>query len=444
MTSILNAVESVRSGIGRGRVVSELRRAANSNGSAPLLALAQGLEAIGDVLYVGAAGQAFSDQAASAMGPVMNAYGGYVAQTSTPSSQEVIDEVVATEQRVRRPIFGVGNLQNHWVTLSVVPNPGSQPVLLQNSSYPRGLANETTNMFVQSIAHSVEEPIQVISPFQGTSLKSIGSAPEILQISAILLESETFPWLAEWSRNYQNTIRGSKTLAQGTLIRITDDTSIYEGTIMSASVGRAVSTSYTMVTLQINMILDNWRPTAQQAQAIGINDGASADTKSPAENTYIRQMVDQGVSQSEAELSAQVIVASEMVKGTVAGISFPEFVISDNLNQATVYQAVNVGRAVARAAAANNAAGFELFNLRGVRENLIQDTRHLLQQSGQIDPIGSLLPIDANDDQQAIYQSEIQNLQEFNNGWVNQGPGGVAGIVYQDEPDEARVGWRGQ
>jgi hypothetical protein len=99
---------------------------------------------------------------------------------------------------------------------------------------------------------------------------------------------------------------------------------------------------------------------------------------------------------------------------------------------------------VALASAANNAAGFELFNLRGVRENVIQNTRHLLQESGQIDPIGSLLPIDANDDQQAIYRSEIQNLQEYNNSWVNQGSGGVAGIVYDTETGDRTVGWSGE
>lgn len=445
MSSFLNQVEQVRSGIGRGRVVSELRRAANSNGSNALLAFAQGLETLGDVLYVGAAGQAFSNAAGSAVGPVMNAFSGFTSQTSTPNTTDIIDEVVATEQRVRRPIFGVSQLENRWVTLSVVPNPGSPPVLLKNSSYPRGMANETTNMFVQSIAYSVEEPIQVSSPFQGTSLKSIGSAPEILQVSAILLESETFPWLSEWARNYHNTIRGSKTLAQGTLIRITDDTSVYEGTIMSASVGRSVSNSYAMVTLQFNMILDNWRPTANQERAIGIGGPiGEADTRSPAEVTYINQMLEQGFSLPDAEASAKIIVASELVTGTIDGVSRPEFVLSDNLNQTTVYQNINVARMVALASAANNAAGFELFNLRGVRENVIQNTRHLLQESGQIDPIGSLLPIDANDDQQAIYRSEIQNLQEYNNSWVNQGSGGVAGIVYDTETGDRTVGWSGE
>jgi hypothetical protein len=399
---------------------------------------------LGDVTYVGAAGQVFSDAAARAVGPVLNAYGGYLSQTSVPLGNRTPESASASEQLIRRPIFGLNQMQNQWVTLSVVSAAGAPPTMLRNTSYPGGVSTETTNMFVQSIAHSVEEPIQVSAPFQGTSLKSIGSSAEVLQVSAVLLESETFPWLAEWARNFRNTTRGSKTLAQGSLVRITDDTSIYEGTILSSSVARAVAGSYSMVTLQFNMILDSWRPTAEQARAIGDNDGASSDSRAPAENTYIRQMVEQGVPLAEAEASARAIFAAEMVKGSVGGVYFPEFIVSDNLNQTTVYQDVNVARAVAIAARANNTAGFEMFNLRGVRENLIQDTRHLLQQSGQLDPIGMLLPIDANDAQQAIYQAEIQNLQEFNNAWVNQGSGGVAGVTYDTETGDRTVGWRAE
>ena len=132
------------------------------------------------------------------------------------------------------------------------------------------------------------------------------------------------------------------------------------------------------------------------------------------------------------------------MQGSVAGISFPELAISDTLNQATVYQQVNVSRAVALAARVNNLVGFEMFNLRGVRENLIQDTRHLLQESGQLDPVGMLLPLDANDTQQAIYRSEIQNLQEYNNAWANQAAGGTAGVVYDTETGDRSVGWRGR
>lgn len=143
---------------------------------------------------------------------------------------------------VRRPLMGLLGKEDTFATLQVLtPGDGTyglshQWVSLLNSSTPTGYGDGTSNFFVTQIRHPRSERVQLSTTFGKSFLYTFGEAPIVIEVQGALLKAANFPWVTEWLRNYEATLRASRTIEAAARVYFTVDGTIYEGHMLSSTV----------------------------------------------------------------------------------------------------------------------------------------------------------------------------------------------------------------
>jgi hypothetical protein len=139
----------------------------------------------------------------------------------------------AQRTRVRRPLRGLELKEDTYAYVKLVKANG-ESIELVDSSSETGYSKEYSNFILQSVQESRMERQQIVETFGDTYLFLFGESPRMLQVSAILVNSFDFNWKAEFDYNYENYLRGTKSLEKGARTYLFYDENVVEGYIINA------------------------------------------------------------------------------------------------------------------------------------------------------------------------------------------------------------------
>lgn len=158
-------------------------------------------------------------------------------------------------KNVRRPFRGIEWKSDTYAVFRVYAADGTE-IKLVDSSWPEGEGRGYANFLLQSVQEARVERQQMIETFGSSLVFFFGESPRFVDVTAILLNTHDFNWEAEWWRNYQDTLRGTRLVEQGARALLCFDDTIIEGYPMNASVVKQ-SGEPNLVQLQFRMFVTN-------------------------------------------------------------------------------------------------------------------------------------------------------------------------------------------
>ena len=183
---------------------------------------------------------------------------GLVLSYPTPTKQQLatIEKpgTLAGQADVRRPLDSLRPRPDQYATLSMRVRDTEERVALKNTSAKGGVSMYNANMMIQSVSQSVTEKVQISQTFDDDRLFFFGKNLDTLNISALLVENDTFQWVHEWHTNYLATTRGTIAAERGTEAELSVEDVRYHGYITQFALTRA-STDRHLTTLQFTMVL---------------------------------------------------------------------------------------------------------------------------------------------------------------------------------------------
>lgn len=139
----------------------------------------------------------------------------------------------------RRPTRGLEIKEDTYAVLKVIQADGTE-VPLYDSSDPSGRRASNTNFILQSVQEARMEKNQIVDTFGASYIFFFGEAPRFLEVQAKLINSNDFNWEAEWWANYEQYLRGTRSVELGARTFMFYDDTIVTGYILQA---QAVKTS---------------------------------------------------------------------------------------------------------------------------------------------------------------------------------------------------------
>lgn len=158
---------------------------------------------------------------------------------------------------VRRPLRGMEIKEDTYASLKVIRADGSEVPFLDSSS-ASGTSTSYSNFILQSVQETRMEKHQIIETFGDAYIYFFGEAPRFLDVQAVLLNSQDFNWQAEWWANWENTLRGSKSVENGARTYLFYDDNVVEG-YMLMSAATVMSTEPFMVSMTFRMFVSSYR-----------------------------------------------------------------------------------------------------------------------------------------------------------------------------------------
>lgn len=138
---------------------------------------------------------------------------------------------------IRRPLDGMRARSDNYATLAVRIN--GKALNLTNTSAKGGTSSHTANMLVQSVQYQVQEKSQLAQTFDNDRMFFFGTGLGSLNVSAILIENESFQWLQEFYTNYTNQLSGSKTAERNAHVEFAYEGKVVHGYITNMSFQRS-------------------------------------------------------------------------------------------------------------------------------------------------------------------------------------------------------------
>lgn len=139
----------------------------------------------------------------------------------------------AGASRVRRPLRGIEVREDTYAVLKVIRADGTEIKLFDAGAEDgTGQTTQYTNFMLQSVVEARVEKHQIVETFGEAYIFFFGEAPRFLDITAKLLMSHDFNWVAEWWANYEQYLRGTKCVEQGARCFLFYDDNIVEGYII--------------------------------------------------------------------------------------------------------------------------------------------------------------------------------------------------------------------
>lgn len=151
----------------------------------------------------------------------------------------------AGEAVVRRPLRGIEINEETHALLKMIKSDG-KPIPLLDSSDPSGTSTEYTNFILQSVREQRMEKHQIIQTFGESYIYFFGEAPRFLECQATLVHSHDFNWEAEWWANYENYLRGTKSVEKGARTYMFYDNTIIEGFMLMAAAVKSSQQPYSV------------------------------------------------------------------------------------------------------------------------------------------------------------------------------------------------------
>jgi len=158
---------------------------------------------------------------------------------------------------VRRPLRGMEIKEDTYAALKVIRSDGSE-VLFMDSSSATGTSTSYSNFILQSVTESRMEKHQIIETFGDAYIYFFGESPRFLEVQAILVNSNDFNWEAEWWENWNNTLRGTKSVENGARTYLFYDDNVVEGYLLLAQASKVSSEPF-MVQLSWRMFVSSYR-----------------------------------------------------------------------------------------------------------------------------------------------------------------------------------------
>ena len=148
------------------------------------------------------------------------------------------------EYNVRRPLHGMTLPKDSYASMTIVTSRGSTKQLLHNSSLSKEESKQgikssyTTNFIVQSVSESKAEKQQIVQTFGDDYVYFYGQQPTMLQVQAILPESEEFMYAQEFWLNYGSGLRGTQLVLNNARMYLTVAGQVFEGYLTTASTSK--------------------------------------------------------------------------------------------------------------------------------------------------------------------------------------------------------------
>lgn len=156
---------------------------------------------------------------------------------------------------VRRPLRGTEMKEDTYAVFRVFGADGKE-IKLVDSSWEEGEGRGYANFLLQSVQEARMERQQILETFGAALVFFFGESPRFVDVNAVLLNTHDFNWEAEWWRNYQDTLRGTRLVEQGARALLCFDDTIIEGYPMNATVVKT-SQDQNMVQLSFRMFVTN-------------------------------------------------------------------------------------------------------------------------------------------------------------------------------------------
>ena len=164
----------------------------------------------------------------------------------------------AGASNVRRPLRGLEVKDDTYAILKMIRADG-HPVSLVDSSATDGSGSSVanSNFILQSVHEARMEKNQIVETFGESYIFFFGEAPRFLDVSAVLINSFDFNWEAEFWQNYDQYLRGTKAVEQGTRSYLFYDDNVVEGYILQAEASKD-SQNPLMVNMTFRMFVTNY------------------------------------------------------------------------------------------------------------------------------------------------------------------------------------------
>lgn len=120
-----------------------------------------------------------------------------------------------------------------------------------------GRSTQYSNFLLQSVVEARMEKQQIVETFGDPYIFFFGEQPRFIDVTAVLLNSNDFNWLAEWWSNYDNYLRGTKLVEMGARMYLFYDDVIVEGYMLMSSTNMSQDMPL-FATLSFRMFVTNY------------------------------------------------------------------------------------------------------------------------------------------------------------------------------------------
>ncbi len=158
---------------------------------------------------------------------------------------------------VRRPLRGLEIKEDTYASLKVLRADGSEVPFLDSSS-ATGTSTSYSNFIIQSVQETRMEKNQIIETFGDAYIYFFGEAPRFIEVQAVLINSQDFNWEAEWWSNWNNVLRGSKSVENGSRTYLFYDDNVVEGYMLMSNATK-MSTEPFMVSMSFRLFVSSYR-----------------------------------------------------------------------------------------------------------------------------------------------------------------------------------------
>lgn len=158
---------------------------------------------------------------------------------------------------VRRPLRGLEIKEDTYAIIRVIQADGTE-VQLVDGGATIGQTTGWSNFILQSVQESRMEKNQIVETFGDSYIYFFGEAPRFLEVSCLLINSNDFNWEAEWWYNYDNYLRGTKSVELGARTYMFYDDNIVEGYMLQAQAVKVAEEPLT-VRLSYRLFITNYQ-----------------------------------------------------------------------------------------------------------------------------------------------------------------------------------------
>lgn len=210
------------------------------------------------------------------------------------------------------PLFDAGARLNGYSGDHSGVNDVSDPAYEGKHDYPaEGSTFNYSNFIAQQVIDARQEKSQIVETFGEPYIFFFGEKPRILQVQGVLFNTFDFNWKAEFLRNYERWLRGTRLVEENARTYFYYDDQIVEGYMLNAQVVDTAESPY-HVQFMFNMFV-----TAHTYLGVIDNTGMypiSANVQVPADsltdklnfNEKIRQLREQAATISPSQLQSSI------------------------------------------------------------------------------------------------------------------------------------------
>jgi hypothetical protein len=179
------------------------------------------------------------------------------ASTFTQQQNNVSPSGRAGIANARRPLRGLEIKDDTYAILKVVQSNGVEIPLIDSGAVG-GTNTQYSNFLLQSVTEARMEKHQIVETFGESYIFFFGESPRFLDVQAILVDSFDFNWYAEFWANYDQYLRGSKSVEMGARTYLFYDDNVVEGYMLMAQASK-MSEQPLQARLTFRLFLTNYQ-----------------------------------------------------------------------------------------------------------------------------------------------------------------------------------------